>query len=197
MEIINQITDPSERGAVSELRQQLSKATLACPNSTFVLGGYSFGAMTIQHYLHLPLGHPSDADLTNVRSRIAAVMLYGDPTWPLQQDGRQGFATSANLGYTTETYIPQDMEGKVKSLCLSYDAPYTIYDPICSFHDINEDVSFLHFVNCLTGAQTDTIVCPHLRYVETGATKIGADFLAGKTGVKAPSGVPYRRWTGR
>lgn len=126
-------------GAVAALRDQLSAAALECPMSKFVLVGYSFGAMVIQRYMHLS-ADPVSVD--SARSRVAAVLLYGDPTWPLlpELQPRRGLATAFLFGFATkEEYIPTTIpRDRFSSLCLSYDlkpptvgAQYTAYDPIC------------------------------------------------------------------
>jgi hypothetical protein len=67
--------------AARQLGKQVEASKAACPGERFVLVGYSQGAWIIDRYLK---------DTPSVHSRVAAVLVYGDPV-----AGEKGVGTEA------------------------------------------------------------------------------------------------------
>jgi len=123
-------TQPATTAGAQSLVSQMWDTYLSCGSSTsFVLAGYSQGAWLIDMALRQLAadGPVGKAALANTK----AVFLMGDPAWPstTQNPNREGIATWAELGYSSEKAYLANGVSNFRSMCVSYAGGH--FDPVC------------------------------------------------------------------
>jgi hypothetical protein len=119
------LTHATSTGA-SALAGQMWNTYLACPDSSFVVAGYSQGAWAVDRALRLlsadgPVGKAVLAD-------VKGVFLMGDPAWANATPHQLGIASAFGEGYKNEAaYLANGIrESRFFSICAGA-------DPICDW----------------------------------------------------------------
>jgi pimeloyl-ACP methyl ester carboxylesterase len=159
----------SVRTGVAGLATLMDKA-VAQKDACIALVGYSQGAWVIGDYLG---AHPER------RSRVTAVVLFGDPRSPGHAVGSvtQGSVAAPGavryLKIADPAYYYEDMQNRVRSYCLPG-------DPVCNATVANAK-------NCPLDGDLMFATCPHLWYPPSmrgdAYTDAGTAFLVGKLGL--------------
>jgi hypothetical protein len=120
----------SANAGISMLTQRLTQRAAACPNQRFVLLGYSQGAWVIGDALAGGGGGWPAPVSAQLGTKVAAIVLYGDPryrAWEWFNAGTAGAAVSPISGL-----IPRDpgalntYAGRIRSYC-------ELDDPFCQY----------------------------------------------------------------
>ncbi|MGW7260625.1 cutinase family protein, partial [Streptomyces sp. NPDC054834] len=113
--------------AIDKLKAESSR----CPDTHFILAGYSEGAWVLGDAL-------ADPQLNAIHDRIDSVLLFGDPRFDpdspaaKNEAGGQpadtvGLAAYADPPGKREPYLPKDLEGRAQSYCST-----SPVDPVCT-----------------------------------------------------------------
>lgn len=158
----------SRHGGVVNLQKSLNYLATKCPNSKTVLIGFSQGAHVIGDALAASSGVRPNA---TARSKIAAVVLYGDPMYNPTEPfvATPGLTKFGMLG-TRATGDLKAFEGRLRSYCFSG-------DPACQGSTKRGGQN-------LTALNNAAGLAIHRSYFTARSTpRVGAvNFIAGKTG---------------
>jgi Cutinase len=159
---------PAADEAAIALETQVIDQFVRCGTRTrIMLAGFSLGGWAVDKTLRSL--HRSPAGRAALPT-VAGAGVIGDPAYPQHMCGvpcREGLATWAGLGYSTEsTYLDNWLTSRFMSICVSYSE--TNRDPICGVRSPVPDLN-------------PTNIAAHLSYPSSGGTSKIADFLAGLT----------------
>ncbi|WP_027943495.1 cutinase family protein [Amycolatopsis taiwanensis] len=153
------------KNASRGLDREVSRARKACPDRRIALVGYSLGAWIIDDYL-------AGQDTAAQQRAISAVVLYGDPEWPIPSPG----GLAREFGHVhISPYKPQWLRERFLSMCLPHDV-------VCNAGHDTAGARVQQLAACVAGLPG----CAHRRYQLDGVTRRGAQALFGWTGGGGP-----------
>jgi hypothetical protein len=118
---------------VTDLVRHLNDQASRCPDQKFVLIGYSQGAMVAGDALASPMDRtlgPADALSSGAASRVAAVVMFGDPRFRSGEPYNAGNAVGGNGVYPRRQGALGAFADRIRDYCASG-------DPVCQAGGFN------------------------------------------------------------